>query len=251
MTELDYGKKIFFICPNSFIINEIIFPLIDQEFETYIIEDHKLISLIDCNYPGSILFINIDEKLTSSQWESLILSFPRLNFGILTYNKNKNTELKYKTMLSIPCGYNSLRERPENLLKNITNSLNSFETIEKRKCIRISFTNKENLFKLSIRGIEQTGYIRDISSKGVTLVLKKPLKIAEKRLLSDISLYIHDSIVIASGIFIGAMRNEENELIYIIIFDNTMKKSSKSRIKRIINRTLQKEMIADFKIPIV
>ncbi|MBI9100721.1 MAG: hypothetical protein JEY91_19775 [Spirochaetaceae bacterium] len=250
MSEHHYRKKIFFIYPNSYIRNEIIFPLIDLEYETYVIEDHKLIPIIQNNYSGSLLLINIDEKLTPQQWEKQILSTPDLEIGVMTYNENKNTELKYKSLYKISCGYNVLRKRPELLLENLIKTLDSFTVNEKRMFIRTRFKDMAANFELHHTGQRRTGFIHDISSIGMTLVFKKPLKIEKNSLLKDISLYIHESVIVASGIFMGASRNENDSIVYVILFDKTMKESSRSRIRLVINRDLQKKLINELKAPV-
>lgn len=243
MTEQDFRKKIFFIYPNSFIRNEIIFPLIDREYEIYVIDDHKLISCINSEYSNSLIFLNIDEKLTPAQWEKLIRANLDLHIGVMTYNENTNTELKYRSFLQVSCGYNSLRKRPEELLSNIINTLKNFNVKEKRKFIRIRFRDSENRFETNFGGQKRTGYVHDLSSVGMTLLFDKPFKIEKNSRLNDISLYIYESVIQASGIFMGAQRHEKGGLLYVIIFDNNMKESSRSRIRLIINRNMQKNLI--------
>ena len=80
--------------------------LIMGGFETYTLLDHKKTLHLLEKFPGSIMFVNIDEKMGEKEWEGYIrgmLENPRTNgtrLGILSYNQDRALMEKY---LMRPC----------------------------------------------------------------------------------------------------------------------------------------------------
>ena len=66
---LGAGKKIFLLYPPSVVRDEMIDILIMGGFETYTLLDHKKALHILEKFPGSIMFVNIDEKMGEKEWE--------------------------------------------------------------------------------------------------------------------------------------------------------------------------------------
>ncbi len=72
------GRKVFFLYPHSVIQNDMITILINHEYEVYTVNDHEKMLKIAKYFPESILFINIDNKL-SEQSAATILKMLMVN----------------------------------------------------------------------------------------------------------------------------------------------------------------------------
>ena len=88
------GRKIFFLYPHSVIQDDLVDELIMQGFEIYILRDHKRARKLIERFPGSIMFINIDEKLEEPEWETYIREIQenpsvKTRLGILSYNTDR------------------------------------------------------------------------------------------------------------------------------------------------------------------
>jgi len=248
MIDYDFGTKIFILYPNTFIRNEIVIPLIDREYEIYLFEDHNLISKINRRFKNAILFINIDQKLTASQWEKLIVTNRDIKIGVLTYNDNQNMEMKYTKMLKVPCGYTALRQRPDEIVGKIAGILDSYNAKENRKFIRTRFENTENLISFVFSENKKTGYIYDLSSVGMTIIFNKAFKIEKHKVINDIQLNIKESIITISAVFLGIRKLDDGKVLYVFIFDKSVKKMIRSRLRLLINRVNQNRMLSTFQV---
>jgi hypothetical protein len=57
------GKKVFFVYPTPAVQSQVITELIQQEYEVYVCKDHIQLVRVLKEYPASLLFLNIDDKM--------------------------------------------------------------------------------------------------------------------------------------------------------------------------------------------
>lgn len=84
-----FGRKVFFIAPNSTFINgETMERLCEMGFETYIINEDATpikdkISAIARLFPECIIYFNVDSKVGGAKWEALIREVKQEHEGLL------------------------------------------------------------------------------------------------------------------------------------------------------------------------
>jgi len=144
------GKKIFLLRPHSVIHQEMLDVLIMAGYETYtIINEEKARKLLK-KFPGSIMFINIDEGLSEPEWEVYIRQIlidedtKTCRLGIMSYNQDKSLMQKYLMEISVPCGYIQLKLGLNESTKIILAALEANEARGRRKFIRAEWEDDLN-----------------------------------------------------------------------------------------------------------
>ena len=239
------GRKVFFLYPHSVIQNDMITILINHEYEVYTVNDHEKMLKIAKYFPESILFINIDNKLSEEEWESYIVTL--LNnkdtisrIGILTYNKDKNLAKKYLMDMMLPCGFIVLSLSFEQSAATILKMLMVNEAKGRRKFLRASALDSDNT-KLNFKynGLLYTGNVTDISVAGMAFSIDYDIDIQINTHLDDIQLQLKGIICRVSGVIVA--RRDGNEGNFVLIFKDT-DDLSKIKIHNFIYNTLQKNM---------
>ena len=239
------GKKIILLYPHSVIRDEMLDMLIMAGFETYTLVDEKKASKLLAKFPGSIMFINIDEGLKETEWEKyirLIQEDPKTNcsnLGIMSYNQDKELMQKYLMDMNLPCGYVQLKLGLKESLGIILGVLEANEARGRRKCIRADCEDDINAF-LNCRGDTglYRGKILDISSAGIAARFDKFADLAAGAVLKDVQLRLRGGLVMTDMIYMGQRRDKRNT--YILLFDPKMPTSDKLIIHRYIKLCLQK-----------
>jgi hypothetical protein len=240
------GKKVFILYPHSVIREEMLDFLIMNGFETYTLGDHKKALRILERFPGSIMFINIDEGMAEGEWEAYIRNVqdnPKTSetrLGILSYNQDKDLMEKYLMKLSVPCGYIQLKLGIQESTKIILAALQANEANGRRKFIR-AFCEDDPHATLNYKsgaGLFQ-GKILDISSAGMAAKIPNLPDLPVKMILHDIQLKLHGSLVMATMVLIGKRRDDRD--IYILLFDPAkLNQDSRLTIHRFIKQNLQR-----------
>ncbi|MCL2878739.1 MAG: PilZ domain-containing protein [Treponema sp.] len=240
------GKKVFLLYPHSVIREEMLDILIMNGFETYTLFDHKKAIKIFGHFPGSIVFINIDEGMPEKEWEVYIRSLLKepetkdTKIGILSYNQDKALMGKYLMEIAVPCGYIQLKLGIQESTKIILNALQANEAKGRRKYIRAFCDNDIHAsmnFKYE-QGICQ-GQILDISSAGVAVRFPKLPDLPPNSLLREAQLKLHGTLLLTDVILMGKRRDDPNSGIFL--FDPTkLKPEHKLQIHHYIKQNLQR-----------
>jgi L-rhamnose mutarotase len=239
------GKKIFLLYPHSVIHEEMLDILIMAGYETYTIQDEKRARKLLEKFPGSIMFVNIDEGLKEKEWEAYIrdiMENPKTRdsqLGIMSYNQDRDLMQKYLMDLSVPCGYIQLKLGLQESTRIILSALEANEARGRRRYLRASCDEDVNT-TMNYKGENATyhGKILDISSAGIAAKLEKFEDLPVNSLLRNIQLKLRGSILMTDMILMG--RRQDNPLIHILLFDPKMSKDNKLIIHRYIKQCLQK-----------
>ena len=244
--ELDaQGKKIFLLRPHSVIRDEMLDVLIMAGFETYTIIDEKKARGLLAKFPGSIMFINIDEGLKEPEWERYIREIqedPKTKdsrLGIMSYNQDHSLMKKYLMQLAIPCGYVQLKLGLKESTKIILSALEANEARGRRKCIRaeceddinatINYKTDASVFR---------GKLLDISSAGIAAKFDNMSTLPNNSVLQGVQLRLRGGIVMLDMIFIG--RRPNNQLVQVMLFGPKTSTDNKLIIHHYIKLCLQK-----------
>ncbi|MDR0383329.1 MAG: PilZ domain-containing protein [Spirochaetaceae bacterium] len=239
------GKKIFLLYPHSVIRDEMLDILIMAGYETYTLQNETRARKLLERFPGSIMFINIDEGLKEKEWEAYIRNImenPKTKdsrLGIVSYNQDRDLMQKYLMELTVPCGYIQLKLGLQESTRIILNALEANEARGRRKYIRADCHEDINA-TMNYKGESGTYYgkILDISSAGIAAKLEKFDDLPVNSLLRDIQLKLRGGLLMTDMILMGKRR--DNPFIYILLFDPKMPQDNKLVIHRYIKLCLQK-----------
>lgn len=248
MISTDTGRKIFFVYPHSVVRNELIYKLIDREYEIYLLNDHRCITTICEKYIDPIIFINIDEGLMEHEWEFLILQIKQneltkhAQFGIFTYNENEYLSKKYLMDIMISCGYITLKLGTMESTDIIIKTLEVNEAKGRRRFLGTLCNTNESTFNLIKDDSKYYGDIVSISSVGMSIVLRSSQKFRSRDSLNDIQLKLKGVLINVSAVIVGVQKSEDNRLVYIVLFNRDIPSESRAKIRVFISKTLQQKL---------
>jgi hypothetical protein len=239
------GKKVFFLYPQSVIQDDMLDVLIMNGFESYACWDpNRSRSLLEY-FPGSIMFINIDQGMPENKWESYIRDIqedPKTHdsrLGILSYNTNPVLMEKYLMELSLPCGYIQLKLGIQASTKIILSALEANEARGRRKYIR-AFCEDDRTSTMNFKTPEGGlcyGKILDISSVGIAVRFDKPVDLKVNAKIPGLQLRLRSSLIMTDGIVAGKRSDKSN--VWIILLDPHIKIYDKLTIYHYIKSRLQ------------
>ena len=243
------GKKIFFLYPHSVIQEELIAQIVQNEFEIYLVHDHKRLKKLLEKYNDSIVFINIDERLKEEEWKEYVRDLvsndatKNVQVGILTYNENRELAQSYLMDIGISAGYVQLKLGLKESSKIILKTLVVNEAKGKRKFVRAKCPkNSKTEFNVQLFGKNQQGEIIDISSAGMACVFHNSMDIPTRTELDKLQLKLRSRIVMVSGIVAGRRSDDQGRTVYVILFTGYISAEGKQRISEFIYKTLQNEI---------
>ncbi|MCL2834007.1 MAG: PilZ domain-containing protein [Treponema sp.] len=239
------GKKIFLLRPHSVIHEEMLNILIMAGYETYTLTDLEKARKLLAKFPGSIMFINIDEGLQESEWENYIRKIQEDNatkdcrLGIMSYNQDKTLMQKYLMDISIPCGYIQLKLGLQESTKIILNALEANEARGRRRSIRAD-CHDDLSSTMNYKGVSGMyhGNILDISSMGIAARMDKVDDLPANSMLRQVQVRLRGGLFITDMIFVGKRRDSRDE--FILLFDPKMSNENRAVINRYVKQCLQK-----------
>jgi len=241
------GRKIFLLYPHSVIRDEMLDWLIMAGYETYTVVNEKKAIKFLAKFPGSIMFINIDDGLKESEWEAYIrgiLDDPKTKdtrLGIMSYNQDKNLMKKYLLEMALPCGYIQLKLGFEESKNIIIHALEANEAQGRRKCIRAECEDDINaIMNFKEDGVLLQGKILDISSTGIAARILTHVSLPANSLVRSVQLKLRGGLLLSDMIVMGQRMNDRS--VYIMLFASKLSDDDKLVIHRYIKQCLQKYM---------
>jgi hypothetical protein len=239
------GKKIFLLYPHSVIHQEMLDILIMAGYETYTLSDHVRARKLLVKFPGSIMFVNIDEGIKEAEWESYIKEIKEnpatreSRLGIMSYNADRDLMQKYLMDIAVPCGYVQLKLGLQESTRIILQALDANEARGRRKCIRADCQDDINatMNYKSDKGMYH-GKLLDISSAGIAAKIEKFEDLPANSLLRSVQLKFRGGLFMTDMILMG--RRKDNPLIHVLLFDPRISQDNKIAVHRYIKLCLQK-----------
>jgi len=254
-TEISHevvGKKVFFLFPTVVVENRIITELIQQEYEVYIAKNKDTIRRVLREHKNSIVFVDIDEHLKESEWETWINAVKNApdtkttSVGIVTANDDEQLKNKYLTTIKVS-GYTVLKFDLDKAIINIIEVLQSLEAKGRRKFLRANTAKDSNVtLNLPFDGMFVKGQIRDISVVGISCTLEGDPDISKNTLFKDIQIKLLSSLLKVEGIVFGT-RMDGYEKIYVILFTQRIDPDVRIKIRKYIQHNLQSKMDSELK----
>ena len=239
------GKKVFILYPHSVIQEELLYTLISNEYEVALLKNHtRTLTLLE-KFPHSILFINIDEKLSEEQWAEYIQGIMNnqalkdVRIGILSYNNDVALKQKYLMDIGVQCGFIQLKLGLAQSTKIILTVLEANEAKGRRKYVRVNCKSDKNaIFNVRVSETVLPGNIVDISSIGMAITFENAdPRLQKNSLLDGIQLRLKSSLVSLSGVVLGF--REAKPRIYVVLFTPKTANTEKEKIRRYIIHALQ------------
>jgi hypothetical protein len=248
------GKKIFFLFPTVAVQNKIISELVQQEFEVYIAKNKDTIRRVLRNYPGSIVFVDINEQMKEQDWETWITAVKNAPdtkntyIGIVTPNDDEQIKRKYLLTIKV-CGYTVLKFDLDKAIAHLIEVLQVLDAKGRRKFIRATTTKDSNVtLNLPYSGRFINGVIRDISVVGMSCTLEGDPDIPKNTLIKDIQVKLQTSIIKIEGIVFGTRSEGEGyEKNYVLLFTQRIDPDVRIKIRKYIQHNLQSKMDAELK----
>ncbi|GHV91923.1 hypothetical protein AGMMS50268_24260 [Spirochaetia bacterium] len=240
------GKKVFFLYPHKAVSDDILEILIMGGFECYTLRDHRRAGLLLARFPGSILFINIDEGMKEGEWETYVknlLAKPKTKesrLGIISNSMDEALLKKYKTDIGTPCGYIQLKLGIQQSIRSLLEGLRANEARGRRKYIRVDCQDEPNA-TMNYKYSEGTfqGKLLDISVAGIAARIAQFPIFPANTALNDIQLKLKGQLIMVDGILMGNRRDDKD--VWILLFDSgKMSPVSKQGLTRFIKMSLQK-----------
>jgi hypothetical protein len=238
------GRKVFFLYPHSVIQDDLVDELIMQGFEIYILRDHKRARKLIEHFPGSIMFINIDEKLQEPEWEAYIREIQenpavKTRLGILSYNTDRELMEKYLMDIMVPCGYVQLKQGTKESAVIIRDALLANEAKGRRKSFRAVCEAGSGVINFKGDSWSISGTILDISSAGFAARMDRSQKLEKNTLLRKVQLKLRGALAMADLIYLGPRYDDPD--IWILLFDPaSVTDSAKLTINHFIKLCLQR-----------
>ena len=246
------GKKVFFLFPTVVVQNKIITELIQQEYEVYSAKNKDTIRRVIREHKNSIVFVDINEHLKETEWESWITAVKNApdtkdtSVGIVTANDDEKIKRKYLMALKV-CSYTVLKFDLDKAIIHIIEILQSLQAKGRRKFIRATTTKDSNVtLNLSVNGSFKNGQIRDISVVGISCTIEDEPDIPKNTLFKDIQIKLQTAIIKVEGIVFGT-RMEGEEKVYVILFTQRIDPDVRTKIRKYIQHNLQTKMDNELK----
>jgi hypothetical protein len=244
------GKKIFFLHPSAVIQNEVIMELVQQEYEVYVVRNHDALRRTLKRYPDSIVFVDIDERMSEGDWEAWIrgtMEIPGTGIGILSVNDDEELQRKYVNQVRVQCGFTVLRSDIKASVRQVLGILKAADAKGRRKYIRATSENTAlTTINLPLNGTFINGIIRDISVAGLSCTFADNPELAKNALFKDIQIKLQSTILKVEGIIFGS-RMDGLTRIYVILFTNRTDPEAQARIRKYIQSNIQAKMDAEMK----
>lgn len=241
------GRKVFFLYPHSVLNEDLMVEILSNEYEVYGIRDHEAAAKVAAAHTGAILFVNIDEALRESQWETWIrrlIAQPdtaSTRVGIMTYNPDPELARKYLIEVGIPCGYIQLKLGLAEGKDIILRTLAANEARGRRRYVRARCSDpRKASFNVTVRGAHLTGQVLDISVAGMACRFDATVKLRPHEALDDVQLRLRGTLCRLDANLANTAQAEGDR--FLLMFRTPLSDEVRAKIHRFIFLSLQEEM---------
>lgn len=241
----EVGKKVFFLNPHSVIQDELVYEIVKNEYESYLVFDHKKLVQMLREFTEAIVFINVDaDSMSEPEWERYVKNIMQDNslnirVGILTYNSDPELARKYLMDLGVPCGFVVLKLGLEQSRKIILKTLDANEARGQRKYVRAVCIPNTATFNVKYVSSLIKGSINDISSVGMSCFFDSAHEIKKGTLFKEMQLILKGKIVRVDAVVMGKRDMENGKALYVMLFGKAVAPADKEKIHKFIYEALQ------------
>jgi len=245
------GRKVFFLHPSATVQNHIVTELAQQEFEVYVIKDHKALWRLLRKYTNSVVFADIDEGMHGAEWEKWTRdvkeTLPDVAIGIISTNKDEDLKNKYINSVKVHCGFTVMKSDINKVIAEILEHLKTVNAKGRRKYIRVTMEHETTAtVNLPLNGAFINGVIRDISVVGISCSLATDQILPKNSFFKDVQIKLQSMLLNVEVIVFGC-RIDGDSKIYVLLFTQRIDPEAKTKIRRYIQQNLQRKMEIELK----
>jgi hypothetical protein len=244
------GRKIFFLNPLPLIQNQVIDELVQREYEAYVVRDRVIMRKVLKQFPGSLVFIDIDQIIGEKEWEGWIREAMKaddladIRIGVLTANRSDILQNKYAHMLRLPCGYTMIHRDLHITVTQVLAVLDTNEAKGRRKYLRATTEDEGRaVVNFPLGGRFISGSIRDISSAGFSCAFNEDPEFTKNSAFSNVQIKLRHTILNVETVIFGS-RMEGIAKTYVALFTDRISPDSRVKIRKYIHGNLQAKMDA-------
>ncbi|WP_156809992.1 hypothetical protein [Spirochaeta africana] len=241
------SRRVFFLYPHSVFQEHLLDVLVQAEFEVAVVRDHSRIPALLARFPGSILFINIEQQLANGEtWEEFVRSLRErselqsIRIGILAYNPDPERSKHFIADLGVECGFITLKLGIKQSAAILLKSLAVNEARGRRKYVRATCPPEKARINIRRLGSTTEGHIRDISSAGFAAQLDSTVE--KNELCDDIQLNLWGSRLTVGARMYGTRKLETGQLLHIFMFEPELYGQTRYKVHQFIKRVIQAEV---------
>jgi len=243
-----FGKKVFFLNPPA-VIGEVAASLTDAEFEVYSTRDHAKLARFLRKEPECLTFVNLDEGDDEGVWRKWIKSIRDdeasigAAFGVITMLDDEAKRSYYLMDLGIECGFIVVKIGAAKTTEILLRMLEANEARGRRRYVRANCPPDATEFNCSTEAGVLRGWIRDLSSVGMSAVFSRGTTPKAGTRLRDLQLTLKGVRVIVNGVVIGSHEAAGTGMISVIMFEPaSVNDDKRAKLRSFIRRTLQSTM---------
>ncbi|GAB1432916.1 hypothetical protein MASR2M29_15410 [Spirochaetota bacterium] len=243
-----FGKKVFFLNPPA-VIEDVASALSDAEYEVYLTRDHAKLARYLHKEPDCLIFINIDEGNDEQLWRKWILDIrkeltsKKPLFGIISMIDDKDKKAFYLMEMGVECGFIVIKLGVAKTTEIVLKMLEANEAKGRRRYVRASCPPDGTEFSCKADEAVYKGWIRDISSVGMSVFFTGTSSPKAGSRLKDIQLVLKGVRIMLNGVVIGSHMTQGIGQITILMFEPaSLNDDKKLRIRTFIRKTLQSNM---------
>lgn len=243
-SDMVFGRRVYFLCPEDAVRNDLVFKIIQNEFEVYVLDDADIAREILAG-TTSILFVNIDAPAPRVSWEDYIIAlkasddFSRVGIGVVTRQNSKELRELYIMGIGVECGVVTLHPGLENVAHVIMEVLRSNDAVGRRNSVRVDCAGDPSVrcyFEANDGTLE--AQVVNLSSQGVACADFAPRPPRPQEYFPVIRLVLQGREVSLSGRFFDSRDTEEGPL-YITIYDRVVDANEREKVHKFVQQRLQ------------
>jgi hypothetical protein len=242
------GRKIFFLNPSLPIQHKVVDELIQREYEVYVVNNRTILRRTLNDFPGSMIFIDIDQEVSEKDWESWIREvmtaedLEDIRIGILTSNRSDLLQNKYANMLKLPGGYIMLHHDLNITITQVVNILDANEAKGRRKYLRAAAdTDGQAVVNFPVEGRFLSGAVGGISIVGFSCFFNNDPDFSRNAAFPNVQIKLRHTILNVEVVILG-FRSDGKNKIYAALFTGRISSDAQVKIRRYIQMSLQARM---------
>jgi hypothetical protein len=247
--QIVLGKKIFFLYPPP-VLSEVAEELAKNEFEVYLVNDHRRLRALLAANGESILFVNIDKVPEGTHWETFVReiledsSCRDVGVGVMTMNDiNPENREKYVMQLQVPCGYVVLKLGTNQTIDILKRTLDANEAKGKRKHVRAKCPPGAGQCNVEIDGQMAYAEILDISSVGMAVSFEGGISLRAGTVLEKIAVHVRGTRLLVDGFVATQRPGEDGSLVSVVMFHpNSLDEQRINKLKILVYKLNQHTM---------
>lgn len=237
MSQLNMGKKVFFLYPPVDFTKTVVRRLFQEGFEIYVLNRTDKVEPLLRVYPDSLLFINSDypyEEFRLQDFNDQVLSQPC--FEELQVYSIFSTSVTYASRIR---DYLSLEQPEEELYRGIREILDGAEAHGKREQVRFgSYDQVLGRISFDLGGEAFEADLHDISPKGISFSLERDLSGLLEKPMGNIALQVGAYRIVVEGV-LSQKRRIAGRSIYVALFEG---EAHREELFDFVYTSLEKDM---------